>query len=81
MKIIGLEMSNGDPGYLAKGHLNKDEFVTEVNRQFDEEFEVADVSYIHATTHEKGSDECPDAYDVYFRWDKDAGDPHTLVTP
>lgn len=48
-QIVALEMFDGDPGYYVRGHMDKAEFVSEVNVVCDEDFEPEDAAHTYLT--------------------------------
>ncbi len=49
MKIVPLEMSDGDPGYFMYGHVDLTLFTTRVNKEFGEDFTLSDAWHTYLT--------------------------------
>ena len=90
MEIVALQMGDGDPGYFAKGHVDRAEFVAEVNRQFEEEFEDAEAQHVYQTEtipdRFKGRFDKPSEYDGLPYWwickpDDPGAFPVTFIRP
>lgn len=88
MEIIPLEMSDGDPGYFVRGHVDKGKFISTVNAEFEEHFEPDDARHIYQTSVQPfGAPRKPDQYSEgdNFWWqckpDDEAAFACTFVRP
>ena len=88
MKIIPLEMNDGDPGYLAEGHVDKEEFMRlaalyeDAPKNFKQSFTEPEYGWHIKATSEDEDDEdfpCPSGYDEFY-YSCSADEPGAIPT-